>query len=169
MPVDYKSELTASMWTLLRAVGSFGTTFKAGNQYDERNGGSARQRLANRAPADFPNISVEIVGGDQQATRTPTFGLTGPTVSGSADAIIPITVTMRILMRFVSQKSDTQTAAETIVRQGLHTGYPKLGLSYVRDFTIRERRTPTSKAPMAIAETQWDIPVTMRLHLSQLR
>jgi hypothetical protein len=167
--LDYKAAIVAAIWTAFRANTLVNSTFLSGNQWDERTNGPKRHRLAATAPLDRTNIAVEMVGGDEQSTRTPHFGLTG-TVNATCDAIVPVTFVVRITMQFDKEKAGDQTPVEREVRKALHSNYPKIGsLSYIRDFTIREQRTPPSQAPQAQAKSVWDVTYNLRLHLSQLR
>lgn len=171
MPVDYKSAVYGAILALFRANSGVTAAFPAGNIHDDSSSGAARRRMASSAPQDrSSSLDVEIIGGDEQATRTPNFGLTGPAVVVT-DAIVPVSLTVRVRMKFLSENGDVQTSAERYVRQALHQGYPKLGLSYVRDFTTREQRIPgdQNKAEKGITQVDLTLAVTMRLHISQLR
>lgn len=166
MPTDYKFSVYAAIQSALLANTWIAANVKAGNIHDDRTTGAARRRLAGRAPNDLnPSIDVEVTGGDEGRTTTPNFGHVG-TITVT-DAIIPCTVVVRITLKFISEKLGNQTSPETHVRQALHQGYPKLSLSYVRDFTVREKKLPLDA--MGVTELQMDVTANLRLRISQLR
>jgi hypothetical protein len=172
MPLDYEGAIYSAVLALLRANSGVTSTFRAGNIRDElTTAGPARKRLAGSMPVDIPSLDVDLMGGDEQATRTPHFGLTGPAATANCDAIVPVTVTLRLRMRFRGNITD-ETAALSVVRQALHASYPKLGLAYVRDFQIRSTRKPKAEPNSRdgdVSEVTWTVPVTCRLRTSQLR
>lgn len=164
--VDFKGDLVSAVWALLLASATVRNYFKLANREDERTDGATRQRLLQRTPADFPFLRLELDDDTQGHSSTPTFGLAQ--AAAGCDAIVPVTVTLRISLGFESERLTDQTPQELAVRAALMVGYPKLSLPYVRSFTISTRREKDRKNANKKTIVM-RIPVDMRLRLSQMR
>lgn len=155
--VDYERELIDAIWSKLRANAAIVDAFELKNQHDTRDDqdptGTARRRHGNRSPGDFPSLTVDLETGTpgrgraagnaagaitQGPSTTLSFGVAAG--SSSCNAIVPISVPLRIVAKFDSKKLTVQTPLEVAIRAALHVGYPKLGLSYVRMFTLNHTR-----------------------------
>jgi hypothetical protein len=164
MSTDYKGELVAAVRAALEASTPVKNFFKLANRDDERAAGVPRNRHKSD-PASFPNLIIQLGAGSQAITTTPTFGVAQALTLG--DPIIPETVDVEIVMEFDTTDLDKQTPQESAVHAALMAGYPKLGKSYVRMFTIRGRRQPHRKKPNQIKVTM-TLSFELRMRLSQL-
>lgn len=164
MATDYKGELIAAVRAKLEASTPVKNFFKLANRDDERDAGVSRNKHKTDA-ASFPKLIIRLADATQAISTTPTFGVAQALATG--DPIIPETVSVEIVMDFNTADLDKQTPEESSVHAALMAGYPKLGLSYVRMFTIRTRRQADRKLANMVKVTM-TLSIELRMRLSQL-
>lgn len=170
--LDFKSDLYAAVWSrILTGVANYNANLPSGakalppnNLFDERVDARLKDE-SHRDATSYPQVQLYHGDGNQQRPLMPTFAL----ASGTADTVMPIQHSLTMQITFDKWTSDVQTPLEAFLHAALMSGYPKLGVSYVRDFTIGESRKFDWIGPPKRVMVKRTLTFTLRPHLSQLQ
>src|SRR5207237_5325408 len=98
-----------------------------------------------RAPADYPQIVISILGRpEQQAhTSTPTFGLG---IASNCDCILPVQCPVLVSYQYLPEiwlkKNPARPLLHVEARRANNKHYPRFGFMWVRGFTVTESSKP---------------------------
>ena len=128
--------------------------------------GRTVEKFASRAPADYPQIRLQITGSSRLTSPTKTFALAAG--ASGADAVRPITLTFIQTITHDTVLDSGQTPLEAYLDAALDAQYPKLGLTYCRDFECIARRSDEMIKDKKRTVRRNTITVRLWPHLSQL-
>lgn len=167
MSLDYRSALEAQAWALLEASAAFTAAFKAGNRIKASGDGWLRER-AKGAPADYPQLKIELRGGSDQAAPK-VFAMNSTSYASSVcDVPIPMSQQLALIFTYDKLKTGDQTPLETIAEKVLRAKWPKFGLAYVTNFSMSTTRRELQVSGSAKQQTTLLMNFNLRPMLSQL-
>lgn len=166
--LDYRSQLEARLWTLLEADSGFVAAFVAGRRIKMSGDGWLRERVL-RAPADYPQIKIELRGGPAAPAPPRVFAMNSTSyTSATVNATVPITQQLAIVLTYDKLASADQTPTEAAIERVLWAAWPKFGLSYVAGSTFSTSRKNDSINNIVRPQTTILITFNLRPWLSDL-